>query len=456
MPTRIKRERSARGNVSAWRSPVLHLQVLIVLAVALGGGGVGYGLRNAVIQLAALAICAAHPALIAAFVRRGPRMLVALVMASMALPLIQLIPLPAAIWQALPGRAMMAESLALAGLDPESWQPVSLDRARTLVAFCGTLAPATIIAVGALLEDRAKLQLVLTFVAAALVALLLGTVQISSANTTGLLFPVEAKAGVLYATFANRNSTGLFFVVALALLAALPIPRRREWLLAMVAAGSLLFIGTILTQSRSSLVLLALPIGLIVLRTGFGLWSARGGGKPAVGPAGVLAGAFVLLVAGIALVSITSGGRAGETLERFGTIERDRLTMWEDGQFAIGEYWPLGTGMGTFDEVYQVYESLEYVSQKRAGRMHNGFLEVPLEAGIFGLTMIALWLGWCGWQTLAGKSREDMRWMRLGAGIGIAAIALQCLLDYPLRNQTMLCVAALLVILLARGREQRT
>lgn len=456
MPTRIEREPAAGAGVPAWRSPVLHLQVLIVLAVALGGGGVGYGLRNAVIQLAALAICAAHPRLIADFLRRAPRMLVALVMASMALPLLQLIPLPATIWQSFPGRAMMTESLTLAGLDPNGWHPVSLDRARTLVAFCGTLAPATIIAIGALLDHRAKLQLTLTFVAAALAALLLGTVQVSSANTTGLLFPVEAKADVLYATFANRNSTGLFFVLALTLLTGLPIPRRREWLLAMVAAGSLMFVGTILTQSRSSLVLLALPLGLMVLRGGFGLWSVRAKGKPALSPAGVLAGAFALLVAAIALVSFTSGGRAGETLERFGTLETDRLTMWEDGRFAIGEYWPLGTGMGTFDEVYQVYESLEYVSQKRAGRMHNGFLEVPLEAGIFGIAMIAMWLGWSGWQTLMGKSRAEMRWMRLGAGIGIAAIALQCTLDYPLRNQTLLCVAALLVILLARGREQRT
>ncbi len=451
--------RSAEG--ASWRrNVVLHLQLLIVLAVTLGGGGVGYGLRNAVIQIAALAILAAHPGLVVQFLRKGPRMLVLLVLVSMAVPLLQLIPLPPALWQALPGRAMIAESLVLAGLDPAGWRPASVDRARTLVAFCGTLAPATIIALGALLDTRAKLQLVLTLVGAALAAVLLGVVQVSLANSAGLLFPVNPKPGVLYASFANRNSTGLFFVLTLLLIAALPVPRRREWLLAMVCAGSLVFLGAILTQSRSSLVLLALPMGLIGLRCGFALWLSRkrGARKPApaptLEPAHFVAAGFALLIAALAAFSFTSGGRAADTLERFGTLETDRLTMWQDGQYAAAQYWPAGSGMGTFDEVYQVYESLEYVSPRKAGRMHNDYLEVSLEAGAAGLVLIAAWLVWCVWQPLVGK-RPDDNWLPLGASIGIIAIALQSILDYPLRNQTLLCVAALLVILLVRPRESR-
>lgn len=451
----LEREQADRISESWWRSPVLHLQLLIVLSVALGGGGAGYGLRNGVIQLAALAICAANPSRIADFVRKGPRMLVVLVVVSMAVPLVQLVPLPAAIWQALPGRDMIAESLAIAGLDPASWHPISVDRARTLVAFCGTLAPAAIIAIGSRLDDKAKLHLVLTFAGAALAAILLGVVQISAANTTAMLFPINPKEGVLYASFANRNSTGLFFILALLLTAALPVPRRREWLLAMVAAGSLLFLGALLTQSRSSLVLLALPVGLIVLRAAFGLWAARKGSAPALTPASLVAGGFAVLIAGLAFASFSTGGRVGETLERLETIENDRLTMWEDGQYAAAQYWPVGSGMGTFDEVYQAYESLEYVTQKRAGRMHNDYLEVGLEAGGVGLVLILAWLLWCAWQPTVGKGRDD-NWLAIAASIGIAAISLQSVLDYPLRNQTLLCVAALLIILLVRPREARS
>ena len=60
-------------------------------------------------------------------------------------------------------------------------------------------------------------------------------------------------------------------------------------------------------------------------------------------------------------------------------------------------------------------------------------------------------LVWCAHAALFG--RYDTHWMRLGAGLGIACIAAQSVLDYPLRNQTLLCVAALLVVLLCEKRR---
>ena len=433
-------------------APVTHLQGLIVLAVMLGGGGVGYGLRNLVIQLAALAILAWHYDRVQQFFRKGPRVLAILVVLSLALPLIQLVPLPPPFWQSLPGRDIVVQSFAIAGIDPASWFPVSLDRARTLVAFTGMLAPAAIIAIGVTLTRAQQLRLVWTLGVAALGALLLGVAQVSLGNSAGLLFPVQPKSGVIYATFANRNSTGLFFVIAAILLAAIPLPRAREWLVGVTAAGSLLLLGAVLTQSRSALALVVLALAFVALRLGYAWWQARRGPARVVNPAVIVATGFGLLVGGIAVASLASGGRAAETFERFANLENDRLTMWEDGLYAAEQFWPAGSGMGTFDEVYQVYESLEYVTLRRAGRMHNDYLEVALEAGAAGLALIAAWLAWCAWSSLIGRRGED-RWIALGAGFGIAAIALQSLLDYPLRNQTMLCVAALLIVLLARPKR---
>jgi hypothetical protein len=45
-------------------------------------------------------------------------------------------------------------------------------------------------------------------------------------------------------------------------------------------------------------------------------------------------------------------------------------------------------------------------------------------------------------------------WSGVGAGMAVGAIALQSLLDYPLRNQTLLCVAGVLVVLLVIRRER--
>ncbi len=429
--------------------PLQQLQALLVLAVALGGGGVAYGLHNLAIQLAALAVLAANGARVAQFLRQGPRILRVLVLLTLAFPLLQLLPLPAAWWQALPGRGLVVESYALAGIDSGAWAPLSLDPARTLVAFLGLLAPAAIIAVGSALEQEDRARLVVTVALAALAVMLLGTVQLASANSAGMIYPIRHAPDVLYATFANRNSTGLLFVLALILLAALPLAQERHWLLARGAAGVLLTIGTVLTQSRSAMVLLVLAGVFVLLRLAAVAWRKQRRPIRLVFPAALA----LVALGGVLAAAALNGGRVAESLERFDTLETDRLEMWDDAYFTAGHYWPVGSGMGTFDEVFQVHELLEYVSPRKAGRAHSDWLEIAIEGGAFALLLAAVWLGWV-LLSACRRPAKDEGWLHYGAGLGLGCVALQSLLDYPLRNQTLLCVAAVLVVLLARQREE--
>lgn len=426
-------------------SPLMQLQALVLLAVMLGGGGVAYGLHNLAVQLAALATLAANAGRVGQFVSHGPRLLVALVIATLALPLVQLVPLPPSLWQELPGRAAVIEGVLLAGGDERTFAPLSLDRARTLVAFFGTIAPATLVAVGTMLTREERQRLAMTIAGAALAALLLGAVQLASANSSGMIYPIRPAPDVLYASFANRNSTGLLFVLALLLLIALPLRQARLWLLARCGAGTLLALGVVLTQSRSAMALLAVVAGYALLRGIAFMLEKRGRANvPTATIAGIAALAFVAVLA----ASTLSGGRVAQSIERFGNLETDRLEMWDDAAFAARQYWPAGSGMGTFDEVFQLHESLEYVSPRTAGRAHNDYLEIAIEGGMAALLLAAAWLGWALVSTLRPPCRAD-RWIALGAGAGIGCIALQSILDYPLRNQALLCVAAVLVVLLA-------
>ncbi|RPF71537.1 O-antigen ligase family protein [Aurantiacibacter spongiae] len=435
------------------RSPVAHLQILVVLAVLVGGGGVAYGLRNLAVQLFALLVLALNGRRTIEFVQRGPRVLVALVLATLALPLLQLVPLPPAVWRSLPQRDLAGESLAIAGYDAGIWYPFSLDRARTLVAFCGTLAPATVIAVGTTLGQQGRIRLVRTLIVAALGAFALGTIQILSANTAAFPFINPPRPDILYATFANRNSTGLFFVITLVALIAVPWPKGRGWLAAAWTAGALLTLGTILTQSRSSIVLLLVPIAFVVLRVAFARFSASRANRVSFSPRIVVKTGLAALAAVIAVVAVApDGGRVASSFARFETIETDRLGMWDDGTYVAGQYWPAGSGMGTFDEVFQVYESLEYVSPRRAGRAHNDYIEMAIEGGLTALLLAFAWLAWSGFAALRRRSGgED--WLCLGGGLAIACVAAQSLVDYPLRNQSLLCVVALMVILMAPRRD---
>ena len=154
----------------------------------------------------------------------------------------------------------------------------------------------------------------------------------------------------------------------------------------------------------------------------------------------------------ISLVPILGDTRLGAVADRFEQGDGQRSLIWEDARFSAQRYWPIGAGMGTFDEVFQVDESLEYISQRRAGRAHNDYLELAIEAGAVGLALAvcwALWIALAAWRAIA----TPQRWPALaGSGI-ILAIALQSLLDFPLRNQTMLCLAAFAILLVVPQRK---
>ena len=435
--------------------PVTHLQILLIAAIFFGGGGVAYGLRNLLIQIVALLVLALNSGLVLRFLREAPRPLMLLVIATMALPLLHAVFLPPDLWQALPGRDAAAESFAIAGLAPDRWFSLSVSPMRTVVAFCGTLAPATVIVVGHALDRESRLLLAWTVVGGSIAAFAWGAVQLSSGNTYGLLFNERTVPNVFYGTFANRNSTALFMVLSLCILFGMPVPKNRILIVAGAAAAALLATGTVLTQSRTGMVLLVIPMGLLLLRLALGLREQSADQTRKRFSIALVLG-LATLVAGAVVVSASTGGRAADSFARFGTtMETDRPEMWEDGLYAADQYWPVGAGMGTFDDVFQMHESLEFVSPRRAGRAHNDYIELAIESGIPGLVLAALWLGWSAFMALRPGSQHN-RWTRLASGAGVAAIALQSLLDYPLRNQTLLCVAAVLVVLLAKPRRAVT
>ena len=97
--------------------------------------------------------------------------------------------------------------------------------------------------------------------------------------------------------------------------------------------------------------------------------------------------------------------------DRFaGSTEDARLYLWDDAVYAAERYFPVGSGMGTFDDVFQIDESLENMSVKRAGRAHNDYLEVAIEAGLPGIILIGAWLALLVWlRKLRSPPQESLK-----------------------------------------------
>lgn len=433
------------------KNPGILLTAIILTACLWGGGGVAYGLANLVVQLVALAALALNGDAAGRFVRQAPRTLVLLAALSLALPLLQLAPLPPQVWTTLPGRELVAEAIRAVG-EP-GWRPLTVSTARTVVAFLGLVAPFVVLVFGMGAQGEFLRRTTLAIIAAGVASVLLGAVQVMGQHQAGLLYPEAEMPGILFGFFANRNSAAVFLVSCLLLMCGLERQRALSprWL-AKVAVAVLLGTGVILTQSRTGIVLLAVPLGLAALQAVV-RWAERKGQAKSAGLwRGIGIGMLAAIALGTATVAALPGSRMETVLARFEKTEEQRPAIWEDARFSVERYWPLGSGMGTFDEVFQIDESLENISPRRAGRAHNDYLEIAIEAGPFGLLLVAGWMLWTIWAAW-GAFPTERRWPALsGAGI-LLVVAMQSLLDYPLRNQTMLCLAAFAVVLLATARQ---
>lgn len=440
---------------AADRTPLLILATILLVAFAFGGGGARYGLANLTVQVAALGALAARPDSALRFWRESPMLLRFAILASLALPVLQIIPLPESVWSALPGRELVSRSLALAG-EGGGWRPFSVDPLRTLLALTALITPVAVLWAGWSLERDRLIDLGWLVVAFGLFTVLLGAAQLGAQTDSATLYGSRDPGAILVGTFANRNSTGLFLTFALGLAAILPAPRPHPALLAArLAVCALLLLGVFLTQSRTALVLALLPLLLAAARTA-GRGIGKGEGQSGKRGVFLTLGAAALLAGGLGTVLVTAPGRIGDTLERFEAKDDPRRFIWDDATFIAGRYWPLGAGMGSFDEIYQVDESLENLSPRRPGRAHNDFLELAIEAGAPGLGLATLWLVVVGWLSWAAR-RSRRRWIAWSGSAFLLAIALQSITDYPLRNQTILALAGFALLLLARtATEERS
>lgn len=449
---RILFEVSLLNKAPAERIAFLSILALLLIAFALGGGGSRQGLANLFVQLTALAVLAPHRTAFFRFWGEATFALRALICVSLLLPLIQIVPLPPGVWRALPGRDLVIQSLETVG--ETGWMTLSVNPLRTLLALTALATPLAVLVAGWLLPRHHLFLLGWLVVALGLVTSLLGVSQLGSTGDDGTLFGARNPGTALLGTFANRNSTGLFIGIALALAAVLPAPGPHPAIvLVRVALCAVLLLAIVLTGSRSALFLAALPLALAGFKALRWSLDHRSAAQHSGGNRHLFAialGAIALVAAGGAALIVVAPGPIGDTMERFGAKDDPRRYIWDDASYTAARYWPIGAGMGTFDEVFQVDESLENLTQRKAGRAHSDYLELTIEAGLPGLILAAMWLGLIGW--LSWRARHSLlRWVAWAGSAFLFAIALQSITDYPLRNQTILAFAGFALLVLARG-----
>jgi O-antigen ligase len=431
---------------------------VIVAALILGGGARSGYLSDIVLQLLAL------PLLIAGLWRLSqlpseqvPKGALTFCAALVLLPLVQLIPLPPAVWAALPNRQPVTEVFALLGRDLP-WLPISISPTATWLSALSLLVPISIFVGTSLLDYRERRWLSLVIIGVTLVSIFLGLGQVSQSL---LLVSDVSTPSEAVGFFANRNhfaallySVTLFAAVwTLEAALAVGVKQRQSidatTIVAVLASFTVLVMlvaGQMVARSRAGL-----GLTIVALAGAFILAWADERRPKSVTPAKILGASIAL-----ALLFATQFALY-RMMERFTAdpLQDARIAFARTTTRAAMSFMPTGSGLGTFVPVYAMFEKPEDIlANTYVNRAHNDFLELWLEAGLLGLALMAVFAVWFVSKSISvwGASYDDTppcnRSLARAATIMIGLLIAHSLLDYPLRTGAMMAILAFACALL--------
>jgi len=361
---------------------------------------------------------------------------------------LQVIPLPPGIWTNLPGRSGIAHGYELLRM-PLPWLPISEAPYESVATPFALLPPlAMFMAVQAGESSRGVASALLIGTA---VAIAVGALQVASGSASAWYFyPITNSGAVGF--FANSNHMGTLLLAAIPFVPALLLSGKSQRRLRgrsaavvtiAVAALGLILVGIALNRSLAAL-LLVVPV---LLASGLMIpigWRFRWLGVP-VAVAG-LAAAVVAL--SINPLNSTAASQAKEV------SLQSRQAIWRTTGEAVADSFPFGTGLGSFAEVYRLYENPETVDSSYVNHAHNDYLELTLELGLAGVVLIVLFIAWWGRRAARIWSSSLSSPFERAATIASAAILAHSVVDYPLRTSAMAAVFAMCIGLVARSRRR--
>lgn len=373
---------------------------------------------------------------------------------------VQLVPLPPALWTALPGRSFPREVFAQLGERP--WLPLSLTPGRTFVSFFAIFPPLAVYLSAKGLSRQEGDRLLAWLVGFAALAALLGLFQFAGGNDTALRFYAVTNRDAAVGFFSNANHFGVWSaslvpVTIYLTLGALTSDARGRKSIAALGFGisALLALGAILSFSRAAYVVLliaTLVSGAGALR--FTHITPRKKGM-------IAGGAALAVVAAMAFVVSTDAFlRMAEVSDIDPTGRRGRLEYVPLFLKIIADTLPFGTGIGSFDPVNRAYETYTDIGRTYLNNAHNEPAQLLIETGILGLAAGAAWL-WLfakrGFGALSDPSRMDAGDLGIFRAVvlilPIFILLAHSLVDYPLRTSAATATFALCLALLAGSKR---
>jgi len=210
----------------------------------------------------------------------------------------------------------------------------------------------------------------------------------------------------------------------------------------VIGAAVIILVGILLNRSIAAYGL-ALPVlcasALIVI-------PARSRVRPILT---IAAGLLLIVALGAIAKSSVSGGKLGLGAA---TSVQSRQVMATTTSRAIADFLPMGSGLGSFRNVHDLYENPAAVTSEYVVHAHDDYLELALETGVPGIILMLVFLAWwvvAVWRVW--KSAEAGPFTR-AASIASAAILAHSLVDFPLRTAAISACFGMCLAMLADRR----
>lgn len=359
---------------------------------------------------------------------------------------LQLIPLPPAMWAALPGRSMFLDAATIAG-QPQPWRPLTLSPGLTFNALGSLIVPvATMLLFYATRARAAGLSLI-ALATATLLAGLWGALQFAGASL-GNPF-LNDVPGMVSGPFANRNHLALFLAIGCVVwpVSAMYLRARPAWWAVVYVVNMLFLIVIVATGSRAGIALAVAGYmaAAWLSRRYVGAILSRLRKKLRV----LIAVAAVVLVAVLVLTSLQLGRAvAFDRLLSLGSAEDLRFRALPTVWAMTISYFPVGIGFGAFDPAFRIWEPNELLQLPYFNHAHNDLIEILLEGGILTALIGAGVIAWAA-RACARAIRLPPSEERVLAGAGAAILAMvlmASIFDYP--GRTPLIMATIMIVAL--------
>jgi O-antigen ligase len=429
----------------------LLLALLLILWLA-GGASRADVIGQVLVRASAWAILIAL-LLFARFPRPVPaKPLALLIFAAVALPAIQLIPLPPSIWESLPGRGLLAEAARVSGQE-QPWRSVSISPEATFNALSSLIVPLVVFLLVIRLTPRDHPRLANILLVLVIASSLFGLIQFAGLRIDNPF--VNEIRGTVSGSFANRNHFALFLSIGCLLAPAWVFLDQKgvRWK-GPVALAMLLLFGLLIlaTGSRMGIILGIVAVGL-------GLFSVHKQIRnelkrlPPKLSIGLIAVAICMTASAIILSIVLDRAVSVDraiSLEVKEDLRRQALPVVIS---MTQQYFPVGSGFGAFDPVYRMAEPSALLSRSYFNHAHNDLIEIVLDGGLLGALLLLCALVWWLLKSIAAwRSRDAVNAIlpRLGSMI-VLLVIIASLTDYPARTPMIMAMLVIAAFWLAQA-----